>query len=223
MRRLGWTVTPVLMALAGSAGAQAPPIQQQQPPPLQRQLLTQPPPGTGQPAPEQLHPEQLHPDQSNVGQGGPGLGQVAPVQVQSLSAQPLPQSSPTQLGQPGSDQRGSAPQSGSVPPAMSAPAVRPNLWIPQNTATLQVLNKVDAQAQTLTAKVGSSVTFGSLTIVVKACEVRPPDQPPDAAAFLVVTDSHPDSAGFQGWMLAAEPTVSMMQNPIYDIRVIGCS
>ena len=79
-----------------------------------------------------------------------------------------------------------------------------------------------AQAQELTIKVGQSATFGSLTVTVKACVTRPPDQPADAAAFLHVTDSHPDSPGFDGWMLEDEPSVSMLQHPIYDIRLAGC-
>ncbi len=37
------------------------------------------------------------------------------------------------------------------------------------------------------------------------------------------TDSHPDAAGFDGWMLAEEPSVSMMENPMYDLRVTGCA
>jgi hypothetical protein len=53
--------------------------------------------------------------------------------------------------------------------------------------------------------------------------VHPTDQPADAAAFLAVTDSHPDSPGFNGWMLQDEPSVSMMEHPIYDLRVTGCT
>jgi hypothetical protein len=108
----------------------------------------------------------------------------------------------------------------------SANAVRsqwPNLWVPAGSARIQALDKVNAQTSTLTMKVGQPATFGSLTITVKGCVVRPPDQPIDAAAYLDVTDSHADSPGFDGWMLANEPAVSMMQNPIYDLRVAGCS
>jgi hypothetical protein len=81
---------------------------------------------------------------------------------------------------------------------------------------------VNAQATALTIKIGQSATFGSLTINAKACMVRPADQPADAAAYLAVSDGHPDSPGFTGWMLAHEPALSMLQHPIYDLRVIGC-
>ncbi len=106
--------------------------------------------------------------------------------------------------------------------ATPAPEV-PNIWLPAGIATLQALDKVNAQTSTLTVKVGQSATFGSLTITVKSCVVRPPDQPADAAAFVDVADSHPDSSGFSGWLLENEPSVSIMQHPIYDLRVAGCA
>lgn len=88
---------------------------------------------------------------------------------------------------------------------------------------LQALDKVNAQSATLTVKVGQSGRFGSLSIALHACTVRPADQLPDAAAFLVVTDSHPDAPGFKGWMLKKEPEVNMLEHPIYDLRVTGCT
>jgi hypothetical protein len=100
---------------------------------------------------------------------------------------------------------------------------RPNGWIPAATVRLQALDKVNAQTAALTIKVGGVATFGSLTIAAKACAVRPNDQPVDAAAYLTVTDSHPDSPGFDGWMLQQEPSVSMLQHPVYDLRVTGCT
>jgi hypothetical protein len=82
---------------------------------------------------------------------------------------------------------------------------------------------VNAQVTTLTVKVGRTATFGSLTIAVQACVVRPPDLPQDAAAFLTITDSHPDEPGFKGWMLKSDPSLSMLEHPLYDVRVAGCA
>jgi hypothetical protein len=112
-----------------------------------------------------------------------------------------------------------------TPPATIPPATveRGNAWVPAGVAKLQALDKANAQIGELTIKVGQSGTFGSLTISVKSCVVRPPDQPVDAAVYLDIKDSHPDSPGFDGWMLQDEPSVSMMQHPIYDIRVTGCT
>jgi hypothetical protein len=111
-----------------------------------------------------------------------------------------------------------------VPPVAPPDTVqRPNVWVPAGTAKLAALDKVNAQATALTVKVGQSAKFGSLTITVKACVIRPADQPADAAVYLSVTDSHADSPGFDGWMLQAEPSASMMQHPVYDLRVSGCA
>ena len=123
------------------------------------------------------------------------------------------------------DQQTPAVPSAQPPLAGGPPATmeRPNTWLPAQTVKLQALDKVNAQTAALTIKVGTSATFGSLTIAAKACMVRPTDQPADAAAFLAVTDSHADSPGFNGWMLQDEPSVSMMEHPIYDLRVTGCA
>lgn len=109
-----------------------------------------------------------------------------------------------------------------APPTISLPDGR-NKWLPAKAAKLQVLDKVNGQAATLTVQVGQPATFGSLTIMVRSCMVRAPDQPADSAGYLNVTDSHSESLGFAGWLLANEPSISMMQHPIYDIRVTGCA
>ena len=137
--------------------------------------------------------------------GRPPLQEQAPVQVLTPSDTP-----PVQVILP--------------PPSPDmTPQQRPNVWLPAAAAKLQALDKVNAQATAITVKVGQSATFGSLTITVKSCVVRPSDQPADAAAYLDVTDSHPDSPPFNGWLLWHEPAVSMMEHPIYDIRVAGCT
>ncbi len=107
-----------------------------------------------------------------------------------------------------------------TPPAAPQP-IQPT-WLPQGTAELQVLDKANAQNALLTVKVGQEAHYGSLNIQVQACSSRPPDQPRDSAAFLTITDSRPDAPGFRGWMLANNPSLSMLQHPIYDVRVVAC-
>jgi hypothetical protein len=104
-----------------------------------------------------------------------------------------------------------------APPSETIP------WLPRTTASVQALDKVNARGSVLSIEVGHSATFGSLIIAVKACVVRPPDVPADAAAFLTVTDKNPNEPGFTGWMLKAAPAVSMLEHPIYDLRIVGCS
>jgi hypothetical protein len=145
----------------------------------------------------------------------------------SASAQ-APAAAPPAVSTPGPS--ASVPSAPAAPGAPAPPPVdmTPQVqwaakWQPGTAAKIQALDKVNAQTTNLTVKVGQAATFESMTISVKACVVRPPDQPADAAAFLEVTDKHPDAPGFTGWMLANEPAVSMMQSPIYDLRITGCS
>jgi hypothetical protein len=154
------------------------------------------------------------------------LGSFADAQTGAIRSESLPplQQQWQQQGTP-PVQAPSVPNQDQQAPGIAPPAMieRPNTGLPATAVKLQALDKVNAQTAALTIKVGATATFGSLTITAKACVVRPTDQPADAAAFLAVSDSHPDAPGFNGWMLQDEPAVSMMEHPIYDLRVTGCT
>jgi hypothetical protein len=69
------------------------------------------------------------------------------------------------------------------------------------------------------------VQYGTLTITVRACRIRSESQASDAVAWLEVVDSRSDPGSppaFRGWMFATAPSVSMLQHPVYDIRVLRC-
>lgn len=121
-----------------------------------------------------------------------------------------------------------APSSGASAPDNTLPAV-PTVpvplagdWVPRGTVLLQALDKVMARSVSLSGKVGETLHFGTLTIMVTSCMARPPDQRQDAAAAMTITDSEPDGPGFTGWMFADEPALSMLQHPLYDIRLAAC-
>jgi len=105
------------------------------------------------------------------------------------------------------------------PPVLSPP----DSWQPRTKATLRVMNKIDSTVQTLSVPVGGNVNFQSLTIRLSGCYVRPPDLPADAAAHLTITDSRPDQPGFDAWMLKNEPALNMLEHPVYDVQLAGCS
>lgn len=104
----------------------------------------------------------------------------------------------------------------------TAPALAQDAWLPKSTADLILLDKIRARPAPLQVKVGDSATFGSLTLRVQSCMVRPPDQPADATAFIEVTDSREKGTVFRGWILANTPAVSQMEHPVYDLRLAGC-
>ncbi|HXT82118.1 MAG TPA: DUF2155 domain-containing protein [Acetobacteraceae bacterium] len=240
MKRTPWFIAAVclLLALAAPAPAQTtspvPAVQYPGQPPLQAQgtYPGQPPPSGQVPVPSGPRPPSYNPTVQSPGyppvQSQPAVpgqappptsGQVSPP-ASGRASPPIGQTLPSQPGQAPITATPLEPQTS--PEAAQEQPPPPNPWLPQETVTLQALDKINAQSKMLTIKVGGSAQFGSLTIQVKACVIRPPDQPADAAAFLIVTDSHAETPGFSGWMLRSDPSLSMLQHPLYDLRVLGC-
>jgi hypothetical protein len=92
-------------------------------------------------------------------------------------------------------------------------------------AVLQTLDKVTGRVRSVEAPVGESVEFGPLTIRVRACRKRPPEDPPESAAFLEISErKSADTVNeiFKGWMFASSPAVSALEHPVYDVWVIDC-
>ena len=92
-------------------------------------------------------------------------------------------------------------------------------------AVLQGLDKITARISTFNAPLDYPVRFGSLEIVARTCQKTPPEEPPESAAFLEVTDVRPDSEAielFAGWMFASSPAISALEHPVYDVWVIDC-
>ena len=94
-----------------------------------------------------------------------------------------------------------------------------------DTAVLQGLDKITARISTFEAPIDKPVRFGSLKIIARTCKKRPPEEPPESAAFLEVVDVRPDSEPvtlFTGWMFASSPAISAIEHPVYDVWVIDC-
>jgi hypothetical protein len=107
---------------------------------------------------------------------------------------------------------------------VAAPALAQE-WQPKRVAELQLLDKVTARISVVRATVGEPASFGTLTIRVAACNARPPDEVPDAVAWMEISDSRRGAGGqqvFRGWMFANAPGVSMLEHPVYDLRVLDC-
>jgi hypothetical protein len=108
--------------------------------------------------------------------------------------------------------------------ALAAPAAAQG-WVERRTGDIQALDKVTARVSRLTATVGEPVRFGTLTILLRACHARPPEEVPDAAAWMEVTDSLAPAGSppaFRGWMFAEAPAVNMLEHPVYDLRILAC-
>jgi hypothetical protein len=107
---------------------------------------------------------------------------------------------------------------------MLAPA-GPAVAVPGDIAVLQGLDKITARVSTFEAPLDEAVRFGSLQIIARACDKKPPEELPESAAFLEITDVRPDSPSvelFTGWMFASSPAVSAVEHPVYDVWVVDC-
>ncbi len=105
----------------------------------------------------------------------------------------------------------------------SSPAVAADMV--GDVALLQGLDKVTARISTFRAPTNRTVHFGTLEIVARTCRKRPPEEPPESAAFLQIRDIKPGEAPetlFQGWMFASSPALSALEHPVYDVWVIDC-
>jgi len=96
---------------------------------------------------------------------------------------------------------------------------------PYQTAVLQGLDKVTARVSTLEADIGDVARFGTLEIIVRHCNKRPPEETPESAAFLDVWEVRPGEAAmglFRGWMFASSPGLNALEHPVYDVWVKDC-
>jgi len=110
-----------------------------------------------------------------------------------------------------------------------------------DAVVLRALDKVTAATQDFTVEVGDRLSYGSLTVDVKHCEKRPPEEIPETYAFLQVFDKPAKTPStkssskrkktqdnqepvkiFSGWMLGSSPAASALDHGVYDIWVIDC-
>ncbi len=94
-----------------------------------------------------------------------------------------------------------------------------------DVAVLQALDKVTAQVSTMDAPIGEVVKFGTIEIVARTCDKRPPEETPESASFLDIWEVRPREAAlsvFRGWMFASSPALSAMEHPVYDVWVLDC-
>lgn len=149
--------------------------------------------------------------------------------IQDQPLPPPPNTSESNLLGPGSQQ---APAPMTVPPAPEPPpgthnpmVPAPTAWVAKTSADLLILDKIYGSSKRMTATVGTPFAVRFLTVTVLACWVRPPNMPPDAAAFVQVVDTHAPAGSppeFKGWIFEAEPALSGVSDSATDISLTGC-
>ena len=103
-------------------------------------------------------------------------------------------------------------------------------WIESQTAELQLLDKITARISTKSVPVGGGTEFGTLELRVHYCAYRPPEEPPENVAFIMIFDNgyaekkpkESQKALFSGWMFASSPAISGLEHPVYDVTLLSC-
>jgi len=95
----------------------------------------------------------------------------------------------------------------------------------QPIAVLQGLDKITARVSRFEAKVGETVGFGTLSITVRDCQRSAPEDDPESAVFLEISETKPGEQKqklFSGWMFASSPALSALEHPVYDVTLLEC-
>jgi hypothetical protein len=108
---------------------------------------------------------------------------------------------------------------------MLAAGAGPLLADTYNVVVLQGLNKVTARVSTFDAPVNATIRFGTLEIIARTCDKRPPEETPESTAFLDIWEARPGEPVvevYRGWMFASSPALAAMEHPVYDVWVLDC-
>jgi hypothetical protein len=120
---------------------------------------------------------------------------------------------------------GSAAPAGAQPSSPQAPAPQAQAPGARAIAVLQALDKVTGRVRTLEIPAGESAEFRQLTITVRTCTRRPPEEPPEATVFLEIRERRPNEGPrllYSGWMYASSPAVAALEHPVYDVWITDC-
>jgi len=96
---------------------------------------------------------------------------------------------------------------------------------PYPVGVLRVLDKVTARSTVVDVPLDQPLRFGTLELVVRHCDKRPPEETPEAAAFLEIWELRKNESVrrvFEGWMYASTPGLSALEHPVYDVWVLDC-
>ena len=87
------------------------------------------------------------------------------------------------------------------------------------------LDKIAARTARFEADINQQVFYNTLIVTARTCKTRPPEEPPESAAYIDIQERKPDGTTaniFSGWMFASSPALNALEHPVYDIWVISC-
>lgn len=103
-------------------------------------------------------------------------------------------------------------------PVSAAPVANP-------IATFRGLDKISTEVTTFDVYLNETVQFGSLQVTPRACYTSPTDGPERTSAFVQIDQVSLQGKAtrvFSGWMFADSPGLNAVDNPVYDVWLVGC-
>lgn len=124
---------------------------------------------------------------------------------------------------------------------------QPSTYQKHETVLLRALDKITGRSTDFELRVGHPKVYGSLRVDLEVCYQKPPEEPPESAAFLRITsatsrqvqtmalprdltdeeraatEGEDVDLRFAGWMFASSPGLNALEHPVYDIWVIHCT
>lgn len=96
--------------------------------------------------------------------------------------------------------------------------------IEKKYASFKLLNKTTNKVSNKEILVNSVVVWETLTIEVLFCASTPPAEVPENYALIDVYDliNQKKINIYKGWMISSSPDVTPIENPIYDLWLVGC-
>lgn len=96
---------------------------------------------------------------------------------------------------------------------------------PKQIVVLQGLDKVTARTSTFEVAIDQPIDFGALRIRVRHCDKTPPEERPEATAFVEIDELRPgqdQKVLFTGWMFASSPGLHAVEHAVYDVWLLDC-
>ena len=89
---------------------------------------------------------------------------------------------------------------------------------------MRSVDKVTGRTDTFEIENNKPYQLGNLRITTQRCLKKPPEEPPENLAFILVEEENDQtfSVIFNGWMFSSNPAISAMEHPVYDIWVLEC-
>ena len=108
-----------------------------------------------------------------------------------------------------------------VIPLFFIPVLNAVAYTDNDVAVVRIMDKAAGKTQMVKIPVGGDVQFDKLSILARSCKKTDPFQAEDFFAFIEIQESDKGKI-FSGWMSRNNPGQNPLQNPDYDLWVVGC-